>query len=164
MGAGCMEMRSSLAMGQDWDFRVVVPSCVLFHLTDNLIDDFRLYCITFLLVHTWLPISTQVKPLVGWGAKTIRLTYYKYDKWTPGLSHLLGLDAPEPTCPGEFILLGPVMAADFSDGPRPQEGGLWVCSDHQCPCGEGKMTPSKKGRDRLCLTNYLVISPRELGS
>ena len=39
-----MEMRSSLAMGQDWDFRVVVPSCVLFHLTDNLIDDFITSC------------------------------------------------------------------------------------------------------------------------
>lgn len=94
-------------------FRVVVPSCVLFHLTDNLIDNFRLYCITFLLVHRCLSISTQVKPMVGWGAKTIRLTYYKYGKGTPGLSHRLGLDAPEPTCPGDFILLGPVMAANL---------------------------------------------------
>ena len=44
-----MGMRSSLEWGKIGLFRVVVPSCVLFHLTDHLIDNFRLYCITFLL-------------------------------------------------------------------------------------------------------------------
>ena len=48
-GSGLYGHEKQPGMGQDWVFRVVVPSCVLFHLTDHLIDNFRLYCITFLL-------------------------------------------------------------------------------------------------------------------
>ena len=100
------------------------------------------------------------------------LIYYKDSIMNLGLlSHLLGLGAPEPTGDGglksptvfltSFLVL---KLAGNLEVPNEKREDVWVCSDHQCPCGEGKMTPSNKGRDRLCLTNYLVISPRELGS
>ena len=76
-----------------------VPSCVLHHCFDKLIDSFRLY--NFFLCAQALTHNHPSETYRGKGAKTKMLIYYKFGTMNPGLLRL-GLGALAPTCAGGF--------------------------------------------------------------
>ena len=74
------------------------------------------------------------------------------------MSHVLGLDAPAPTCTGSFILLGADMAGNLAVDLDYKREDLWACSDHQCPGGGGKDDPIQDGAGtHSFLTSYLTL-------
>ena len=134
---------------------MVLP-CVLRHLTDKLIDNFR-FSLSAQVLTPKSPSETDGSGGRGKTHKANLLQIQHNESWVT-LSHLSGLGAPAQTCAGGFIVLGPDMAGNLVVVLDHMREDLWVCAPTtNVQVEEGKMNHPGWGGTCSCLTSYLTL-------